>query len=125
MRAPDITRYRIEEIEVPPPKDQQQIINEVLGLVEPKPPSGEPRKMLRVTLEGEGFPIMEVPFGISIGNQTLTALEILAGGKQAAGLIEALPNEGDPIAVHTPLVEGGTLIAGHFQMSKLNDTRIA
>lgn len=124
MTIPTITRYRIEEIEVPPPKNEQQIINEVLGIVEPTPPSGEPRRMLRITLEGEGFPTTEMPFEISIGNQTFGALEIFADGKRASGLIGTAPNEGDPIAFHTPSVQGGTVIADQFQISKL-DRRVA
>lgn len=124
MQIPNITRYLIEEIEMPPPKEEQQIINEVLGIIAPTPPSGEPRRMLRVTLKGEGFPTTEIQFGISIGNQKLTALKIFGDGKKASGLIETMPSEGEPIAFHMPIIEGGTVIAEHFQTSKL-DTRIA
>lgn len=124
MQVPSISKYRIEEIEVPPPKDEQQIISEVLRIVEPVPPSGEPRRMLRITLEGEGFPMTETPFEISMGNQKFGALEIFADGKRVSGLIETVPKEGDLIVFHTPLVESGTVIAERFQTSKL-DTRIA
>ena len=35
MKIPTITNYRVEEVEVPAPKDEQQIIREVLGLAAP------------------------------------------------------------------------------------------
>lgn len=120
MRIPQITGYRLEEVEVPAPKDEQQIINEVLGLTEPAPPPGPPRRVLRVVLEADEFPITEVPLAISIGDQRLTGLAISGGGTQATAFVESMPNEGDPIVFHLPAAEGGTLLAGHFDPSRLD-----
>ena len=105
MQIPNITGYRIEEIELPQ--------------------TGVARRMIRITLRGNGFPMSEIPFEISIGTQKLDALEFLGPGAGVAGLIETVPNEGDQIVFYTPLVEGGTVVAELFQMSKLTDTRIA
>ena len=49
MKIPTITDYRVEEVEVPAPKEEQQIIHEALGLAAPALPPGPPRKMLKIT----------------------------------------------------------------------------
>lgn len=125
MQAPIITSYRIEEIELPPPKSEQQILYEVMGIVEPNPPVGEPRKVLEITLEGDGLEMSGTPFDISIGDQVLDCLKVFGGGARVSGLIERVPNEGDQIVIHTGMEEDSTLIAGHFEISKLTDTPLA
>ncbi len=122
LEAPNITSYRIEEVEVPAPVSEEQAIREVLGASEPAP-RGPGRRMLRITLEGDRFPEIEVPFSISIGDQTLVGLTVSPDGSQASALMERVPNEGDAIAFHFPrearATEGGVLLAGHFETSKL------
>lgn len=120
MKVPTITDYRVEEVEVPAPKDEQQIINEALGLAQPTP-SGPPRKMLKITLEADEFPTVELPFAISIGDQTVANLAVSGGGRRISGLIEAMPRQGDRIVLHFPSLaeEEGVVLAGVFDLAKL------
>lgn len=126
MRVPNITDYSLKEVEVPAPKDEQQIINEVLGLAEPTLPPGPPRKMLKITLEADEFPMIEAPFSVSIGAQRVTNLMVFGGGTRLSGLVETMPSQGERIVVHLPSLadESGTVLAGLFDSSKL-DTGIA
>lgn len=122
MKVPQITGYRLEEVQLPAPKDEEQVIREALGLTERIPP-GPGRKMIRITLEADDeFPIVEMPLAISIGDQVLTGLAVSGG--QASAFIETMPQDGEQIVFHAPFAEGGTVLAGHFDSSKL-DTGIA
>ena len=121
MKVPQITGYRLEEVQLPAPKDEEQVIREALGLTERSPP-GPGRKMIRITLEADEFPVTEMPLEISIGDQFLTELNISLG--EASAFIETMPQDGEQIVFHTPSAEGGTVLAGHFDSSKL-DTGIA
>jgi hypothetical protein len=111
MNGFNIFSYRINEVEVPAPTS-----------------SGQVRKLLQIELEGEGFPQVrtETPFSISIGGQTLKDLIVFPEGTKASALIEAMPNEGDAIALHFSTAldvlegeESGPLVVGHFDTSKL------
>ncbi len=126
MQMPNITDYSLEEVEVPAPKDEQQIISEVLGLTEPTLPSGPPMKMLKITLEADEFPMTETPFSVSIGGQRVTNLMLSGDGTHLSGLVETMPNQGERIVLHLPSLadESGTVLAGLFDASKL-DTGIA
>lgn len=121
MSTPNITGYRLEEVVLPAPKTEEQVIREALGLTERIPP-GPGRKVLKITLEADEFPDTEMPLEISIGDQFLTELNISLG--EASAFIETMPQDGEEIVFHSPLVEGGTVLAGHFDSSKL-DTGIA
>jgi hypothetical protein len=125
---PNITGYRLEEVEVPAPKPEQQIINEVLGITPPTPPPGPPRRILKIIIEGDEFPMSELPFSITIGDQTLRGLSVTNGGKQATAYIEQTPQQGEQIALHFPFIpteeEGRTLLAGVFDIGRL-DTGVA
>jgi hypothetical protein len=72
----------------------------VLGISPPTPPPGPPTRMLRLTLRGGVFPVTEQPYEIRIGDQTLDSLEIIEGGTAATGLLQRMPREGEPIALH-------------------------
>ncbi len=116
---------------MPAPKSDQQIIREVLGLAPPTPPSGPPRRMLRITLEGDFFPEGEQPYEITIGDQRLAALAVGPGGQQASGLIERAPAAGEQIALVFPTQpltgesgEGRVMLAGNFDPALL-DSAIA
>ena len=126
MKVPNITDYSLEEVEIPAPKDRQQIINEVLGLAEPSLPPGPPRRMLKITLEADEFPMIEIPFSVSIGGQKVTNLMLSGDGTRLSGLVETMPNQGEQIVFHLPSLadESGTVLAGIFDASKL-DTGIA
>jgi hypothetical protein len=122
MDVPTITGYRIETVTVPEPKDPQQIVREVMGVVPPAP-RGPGRQQLRITLEGDRFPRGERVFDVSIGSQTLRGLQVSSDGRRISALIDAVPSEGDRIAFHLPSApevgEGGTLVAGLFETSRL------
>lgn len=121
MRIPTISDYHVEEVEVPAPKDEQQILYEALGIVPPSLPAGEPRKMIKITLDADDFPNnLEMPFSIVVGNQTLTNLNVWGCGKRISGLVSEMPREGDAIVMHFPTTEeDGAVLAGHFAMSKV------
>ena len=121
MKIPTITNYRVEEVEVPAPKAEQQIIHEALGLAAPALPPGPPRKMLKITLEADEFPTLELPLSLSVGDQTVTNLAISGGGTRMSGLIEAMPRQGDRIVLHFPALAGdeGVVLAGLFDRSRV------
>lgn len=128
MDAPNIKGYRVEEVEVPAPKEERQAILESLRLAPPTPPPGPPRRMIRITLEADVFPLTNEPYDIFIGNQKLQALAVAPGGRRASALIEQVPAQGEQIAFHMP-GEGAegqpvVMLAGNFDTSKL-DNRIA
>jgi hypothetical protein len=122
MDVPRITGYRIESVTVPEPKDPQQIVREVMGLVPPAP-RGPGIQRLRITLEGDRFPKGERVFNVSIGNQDLRGLKLSPDGRQMSALIDAVPSDGDQIAFHMPSTpevgESGTLLAGRFETARL------
>jgi hypothetical protein len=124
MTTPEITGYHIEEVDVPPPKERRQIILEVLGLAAPAPPEGEPRRRLAITLDGSGFAMTAIPFEISIGDRRIESLRILGDGTQATGLIDGVPSDGDPIAIHTVEPHRDSVIVARFDRAKLEDRRI-
>ena len=121
MKIPTITDYRVEEVEVPAPKEEQQTIHEALRLVPPALPPGPPRKMLKIILEADEFPMLEVPLALSIGDQTVTNVAIYGGGTRLSGLIEAMPHQGDRIVLHLPALaeDEGVVLAGLFDRSKI------
>jgi hypothetical protein len=124
MIVPNIIGYRIDEVEVPEPKPDDQIIREVLGLA-PVAPRGAPRRMLRITMAADQFPqTTEPPYNITIGDQMLRGLEIAPDGRRASGLIAAMPAEGDVIALRVPtkpqLGQDGVMRAGLFEHAKLD-----
>jgi hypothetical protein len=121
MKIPTITNYRVEEVEVPAPKAEQQIINEALGLAAPALPPGPPRKMLKITLEADEFPMMELPLALSVGSQVVTNLAISGGGTRMSGLIETMPQQGERIVLHLPSLAGdeGVVLAGLFDRSRV------
>lgn len=128
MGVPNITGYRVEEVEVPAPREQRQAILESLKVVPPTPP-GPARRMIRITIEADALPITNRPYDIFIGNQRLRALSVEPGGNRATALIEQVPAEGEPIAFHMPAIGEGAgrpavVLAGNFDTSKL-DNRIA
>lgn len=128
MHVPHIKGYRVEEVEVPAPKEQRQAILESLGLAPRTPPPGPPRRMIRITLEADAFPLTNEPYDIFIGSQKLEALAVEPGGRRASAFIAQVPSQGEPIALH--LTNEGTteqsavMIAGNFDVSKL-DNRLA
>lgn len=129
MNIPDIKGYRVEEVEVPAPKEQRQAILEALQLSPPTPPPGPPRRMIRITIEADEFPMTNMPYDIFIGSQKLQALAVEPGGNRASALITQLPAQGEPIAFHMPDIgsasgEPVVMLAGNFDVSKL-DNRIA
>jgi hypothetical protein len=129
MDIPDIKGYRVEEVEVPAPKEQRQAILESLKLAQPSPTPGTPRRMIRITIDADTFPMTNMPYDIFIGNQKLQALAVEPGGNRASALIAELPAHGEPIAFHMPNTGGATgqtvvVMAGSFDTSKL-DNRIA
>ena len=121
MKIPTITNYRVEEVEVPAPKDEQQIIREVLGLAAPTLPPGPPRKMLKITLEADEFPMLELPLALSVGGQAVTNLAISGGGTRMSGLIDTMPHQGDRIVLHLPSLadEEGVVLAGLFDRARI------
>lgn len=121
MRIPTISDYHVEEVEVPAPKDEQQILHEAIGIVPPSLPAGAPLKVIKITLDADGFPDnLEIPFSIVVGNQTLTNLSVWGGGKRISGLVSQMPHEGDAITMNFPTLEAeGTVLVGHFDMSKV------
>jgi hypothetical protein len=121
MKIPTITDYRVEEVEVPAPKEEQQIINEALGLVAPALPPGPPRKMLKIILEADEFPMLEIPLALSIGEQAVTNLAIYGGGTRMSGLIDTMPRQGDRIVLHLPSLadDEGVVLAGLFDRSRI------
>jgi hypothetical protein len=124
LTAPNITRYRIEVVEVPAAKDETQIIREAIGLTPPTPPPGPPTRMLRITLQGDQFPVSEQLYDIRIGDQKLNSLAITGGGTSATGYLQRMPREGEAIAFHVePLrsAEPQVLVAENFDLSKLDD----
>ena len=128
MSVPNITGYRVEEVEVPAPREQRQAILESLKVVPPTPP-GPTRRMIRITIEADAIPITNRPYDIFIGQQRLEALSIEPGGNRATALIAQIPAQGEPIAFHMPSVGEGAgqpvvMIAGNFDTSKL-DNRLA
>ena len=128
MNPPNITGYRVEEVEVPAPKEHRQAILESLGIVPPTP-AGPPRRMIRITIDADAFPLTNMPYDIFIGSQKLQALAVEPGGNVASALIAELPVQGEPIAFHMPRIGGAVdrtevMLAGNFDVSKL-DNRIA
>lgn len=124
IEQPNITGYRLEVVEVPAAKDEDQIDREALGIDPPTPPPGPPTRMLRITLEGGGFPVTERRFDIRIGDQVLDGVEILGHGAAARGFLQRPPREGEEIAlrVDTPgQDERQVLLAEAFDPSKLDD----
>lgn len=121
MKIPTITNYRVEEVEVPAPKAEQQIIHEALGLAAPALPPGPPRKMLKITLEADEFPMLELPLALSIGEQAVTNLAISGGGTRMSGLVAAMPHQGDRIVLHLPSLadDEGVVLAGLFDRSRI------
>jgi hypothetical protein len=124
MIIPDIKRYKIEEVEVPAPKEREQVIREALGISPPTPPPGPPRKMFQITIEADMFPHTNTPYNISIGNQKLLALATTPGGFRATALLERVPSAGEEIAFHFPAIEEGgearTVVAAVFDTAKLD-----
>lgn len=125
---PNITGYRVEEVEVPAPKEQRQAILESLKLAPATLPSGPPRRMILITIEADAFPLTNQPYDIFIGSQKLEALAVEPGGGRASAFIAHVPTQGEQIAFHMP--RGGAdgrpavMIAGNFDTSKL-DNRLA
>jgi hypothetical protein len=118
MQQPRISGYRIEYVDVPAPKDEAQIVREVLGASPPTPPPGPPTRLLRIiTVEGSRFPITETPFEVRIGDQVLQSLAIIGPGTGARGMLQHRPQEGDEIAIHVAEPESTDpqiLVAGVF-----------
>jgi hypothetical protein len=80
--------------------------------------------MLRITLQGDQFPVSERLYDIRIGDQKLNSLAITGGGTSATGYLQRMPREGEPIAFHVePLraAEPQVLVAENFDTSKLDD----
>jgi len=124
IQQPIITGYRLEVVEVPAAKDEDRIDREALGIDPPTPPPGPPTRMLRITLEGDGFPVAERRFDIRIGDQLLAGVEILGHGTGARGFLQRPPRAGEEIALHvdTPgQAERQVLVAEAFDPSKLDD----
>lgn len=128
QRLPNITGYRIEVVELPAPKDEDQIDREVLGIEPPSPPPGPPTRMLQITLTGDLFPVTERAYDIAIGDQVLDALAIDGPGTSATGLLQRMPREGEQIAFRVapvgdeePTGEPRVLVAERFDLSKLDD----
>ncbi len=121
MRIPTITDYRVEEVEVPAPMDEQQSLLEDLGIVPPSLPAGPPRRMIKITLEVDEFPEKaNMPLTIVVGRQTLTNISVWGGGRSISGLINQMPHEGDQIVMRFPTTgEEGTVLAGTFDTSKV------
>jgi hypothetical protein len=128
QRVPNITGYRIEVVESPAPKDEDQIDREALGIDPPSPPPGPPTRMLQITLTGDLFPITERSYDIAIGDQVVGALAINGPGTSATGLLQRMPRAGEPIAFRIaptvdqdPTAEPQVLVADNFDLSKLDD----
>lgn len=121
MRIPTISDYHVEEVEIPAPKDEQQILREAMGVDPPSLPPGPPRKVIKITLDADDFSEnLEIPFSIVVGSQTLTNISVWGGGKRISGVVSEMPREGDAIVMNFPTVEEeGTVLAGSFQMSKV------
>lgn len=127
MELPRISGYRLEFVDVPAPKDEAQIVREVLGVSPSAPPPGPPTRMLRITIEGSRFPILDTPFEVRIGDQVLQSLAVTGPGTGLRGLLQRRPQEGDEVAIHVPSAEPSTsqvLIAATFDPSILDDTTI-
>jgi hypothetical protein len=127
MALPNITGYRLEIVEVPAPKDETQIVLEVLGAVPRTPPPGPPTRMLMITIEGE-FPVGETPYQVRIGDQVLGSLAIVGAGTGARGLLQRRPRAGEEVALlfrppDSP--EPQVLVAAAFDPSIVDDTTIA
>jgi hypothetical protein len=124
MRVPNITGYRIESVEIPIAKDEEQIIREAIGLTPPTPSPGSAGRRLRITIEGDRFPIGERSFEIRIGDQRLTSLAITGGGTSATGFLDRMPEDGEAIAFHVSPPAGSeprVLVAENFDRGKLID----
>lgn len=124
LRLPNITGYRIETVEIPIAKSEEQTIREAIGLTPPTPSAGTAGTRLRIILEGDLFPLGERPFEIRIGDQRVTAMAITGGGTSATGFLDRMPQEGEPIAFHVTPPAGAApqvLVAESFDRSKLTD----
>lgn len=124
METPRISGYRLEYVDVPAPKDEAQIVREVLGASPPTPPPGPPTRMLQITVEGTRFPITETPYEVHVGDQVLQSLAITGPGTGARGLLQRRPREGEQVAIHVPEPESAdpqVLVAGVFDPSLVTD----
>lgn len=124
---PTVTGYRLKEVQIPAPKSEQQIINEVMGVTAPTPPPGPPRTVIKVIIDVDDFPINEMPFQIFVGDQSLKALAVSGTGKEISGIAEETPHQGDRIVLHFPVLtsdEPASLLAGTFDINRLEETGI-
>ena len=123
MRVPQITGYRIEEVQIPGPRDDNEVPDEVLGITGSGAPEPPPITVLKITIDADDFPDSEMPLMVTIGDQSLSDVTVSADGKTATAYIDHLPSEGDAIAFNVSPDNSETLLAGNFEMSKL-DNRI-